>query len=208
MQPMKVEMVRVSKLTAYEFNPKAHPPEQVDMIARSIREFGFRVPLVVTAENEVVAGHGRLLAARDLGLDEVPCVRADDLTDDQVRAFRIADNRSAESDWIEDYLTREIKLLDENGYDIGWMDFDFEEAMEEIKGGQIKRGGERSEVEFSREMLLEHNYVVLYFDNPFDWQVAQEKFNLKTVKDLIPRKAQPRGVGRVLPGAEWLERIR
>ena len=74
-------------------------------------------------------------------------------------------------------------------------------------GGEIARD-EGVEIEFSKELLLEHNYVVLYFDNPMDWKVAQEKFGLTKVKDLIPRKCQPIGVGRVLEGKKWLDRIK
>jgi len=60
------------------------------------------------------------------------------------------------------------------------------------------------EIEFSQELLLEHNYIVFYYDNPFDWEVAKEKYGLKKVKDLIPRKGQPTGIGRVVKGKDYL----
>ena len=64
------------------------------------------------------------------------------------------------------------------------------------------------EVEFAEELMLEHNYIVLYFDNPLDWEVAKDKFGLKKVKDLVERKGHEMGIGRVLKGAEWLGRIK
>jgi len=74
-------------------------------------------------------------------------------------------------------------------------------------GGEIAED-RAAEVEFTKELLLEHNYIVLYFDNPMDWKVALDKFGLKNVKDLIPRKMQPTGVGRVIEGKKWLDRIK
>ena len=73
--------------------------------------------------------------------------------------------------------------------------------------GKNEAGAAAPEIEFSEELLLEHNYVVLYFDNEFDWQVAKDKFGLKKVKDLIERKGQPTGIGRVLNGAEWIKKL-
>lgn len=109
----KVEFLKVNDLKPYEKNAKKHPKEQVDMIAESIRQFGFRQNLVVDADNCVVIGHGRLLAAKQLGLDAVPCVRAEDLTEQQIKALRLADNKVAESEWDLDLLDAELgEILD------------------------------------------------------------------------------------------------
>ena len=89
LKDFKTEMVPIVDLIPYIQNPKAHPAGQVDKIASSIKNFGFLVPLVIDGGNEIVAGHGRLLAAQKLGLGVVPCVRADNLTPAQVKAFRI-----------------------------------------------------------------------------------------------------------------------
>ena len=100
LKDFKTEMVPIAVLIPFVNNPKAHPAGQVDKIASSIKNFGFLVPLVIDGGNEIVAGYGRLLAAQKLGLGVVPCVRADNLTPAEIRAFRLADNKVAESDWF------------------------------------------------------------------------------------------------------------
>ena len=107
---LRIEYIDPDKLTPYENNAKQHPDEQVEHIANSIREFGFRQPIVVDADNVVVIGHGRLMAAKKLGLETVPVVRADDLTEAQVKALRLADNKTNESEW--DFSALESELDD------------------------------------------------------------------------------------------------
>lgn len=85
-------------LIPYSKNAKRHPAEQVRLIANSIREFGFQQPIVVDKHNVVIIGHGRLLAAKRLKIAEVPVVIADELTEDQIKALRLADNKVGESD--------------------------------------------------------------------------------------------------------------
>jgi len=200
--------VGLATIKPYKQNPKQHTNQQVAQIAASIRNFGFLIPIVVDERGEIVAGHGRYLAAQKLGLKEVPVVRVTHLTDEQVRAFRIADNKVAESEWDPDMLRAEIEALKVSDFNIdatGFTDKEVSEILDEIVR---EERSSKPEVEFSQELLLEHNYVVLYFDNPFDWQVAQDKLGLKKVKDLIPRKGQPVGIGRVVRGAPVIERLR
>ena len=111
-------------------NAKQHPPKQVEQIANSIKQFGFRQPLVVDAGNVVIIGHGRLLAAQKLGLDKVPVVRADDLTEDQIKALRLADNKLNESEWDLDFLDAELAEL--KAADIDMTDFGFDLEDEDI----------------------------------------------------------------------------
>lgn len=92
---MKAIMVPLRELKPYENNPRQNT-QAVEAVARSIEEFGFKVPLVVSKDLVIVAGHTRMLAAELLGMTEVPCIKADDLTDEQARAFRLADNKTAE----------------------------------------------------------------------------------------------------------------
>lgn len=124
MNQMKIEYLPVSSLHPYERNAKQHPDDQVEHIANSIREFGFRQPLVVDAENVVVIGHGRLMAAEKLGLDTVPVVRADDLSEAQIKALRLADNKTNESEWDFSLLESELNelKLDFNMADFGFME--------------------------------------------------------------------------------------
>lgn len=127
MEELRIVYLRPEELTPYERNAKQHPPEQIEHIANSIREFGFRQPLVIDADNVVVIGHGRLLAAKMLGLDKVPCTRADDLTEAQIKALRLADNKTNESAWDFGTLDGELKGLR--------LDFDMSKFGFEIPGG-------------------------------------------------------------------------
>ena len=105
---MQIEYIKVSDLKPYENNPRKND-SSVDKVAASIQEFGFKVPIVVDKDNVIVCGHTRWKAARKIGMEEVPCVRADDLSEEQIKAFRLADNKVGESStWDEDMLKLEI----------------------------------------------------------------------------------------------------
>ena len=99
-------------MVPYSQNPKEHPSEQIDKIASSIKKFGFKVPMLITEDHEIIAGHGRLQACRKLGLEEVPAIVVDDLTEAEIKAFRIADNRTTESEWDDELLSVELEELD------------------------------------------------------------------------------------------------
>lgn len=105
---MQIQEIELSELKPYEKNAKKHPAEQVEHIANSLREFGWKQPIVIDRDNVIIAGHGRLLAAKSLGWITAPCIYADDLTEDQVKAFRLADNKTAESDWDFTLLSDEL----------------------------------------------------------------------------------------------------
>ena len=92
----KITLIKVKELNNYEFNSKNHPPEQIGKIADSINKYGFNVPVVVDSKNVIVAGHGRVEAAMTLGMDIIPCIVKKDLTDKEVREYRILDNRISE----------------------------------------------------------------------------------------------------------------
>lgn len=193
MDRLTVEFVGVDEIKPYDRNTKKHSKKQIDNVAESIRRFGFKQPIVIDKDGVIVTGHCRVLAAKKLHIKAVPCIRADDLTPDEINAYRIADNKTNESEWDMDALLAELPEIDLSGFDF------------EFGGGKGKSGDEPGEVEFSEEILLTHNYIVLYFDNDFDWSVAQDRFGLKEVKDLIPRKSQPTGIGRVIDGKKVLE---
>lgn len=118
---MNVEYFDINQIVPYERNAKKHPDEQVEHIANSIKEFGWQQPLVVDKDGVLIIGHGRLLAAKKLGLDAVPCVRADDLTDEQIKALRLADNKTNESEWDFDLLGGELDDI----FDIDMSEFGF-----------------------------------------------------------------------------------
>lgn len=108
---MNVIEMNVDELIPYENNPRKND-DAVDKVALSISAFGFKVPIVVDANNVIVTGHTRLKAAKKLGLSTVPVIKADDLTDEQIKAFRLADNKVAEfSEWDEEKLMKELEAL-------------------------------------------------------------------------------------------------
>lgn len=115
---MKVEYLSPGELYPYPQNAKIHTPDQVKRIAASIKAFGFQQPIVVDKDNVVIIGHGRLFAAQELMLDQVPVVRADDLTEDQVKALRLADNKLNESPYDFSKLEAELAELDIAGFDM------------------------------------------------------------------------------------------
>ena len=116
---MNVEYIAPSELIPYGKNAKRHPAEQVKLIANSIKQFGFQQPIVVDSNNVVVIGHGRLLASKRLKLKEVPIVKIENLSEDQIRALRLADNSVAESEWNLDLLADEVADLDFDLSDFG-----------------------------------------------------------------------------------------
>jgi ParB-like chromosome segregation protein Spo0J len=125
---MKIETLKTADLIPYARNSRTHSDGQVAQIAGSIREFGFTNPVLIDAENGIIAGHGRVMAAGKLGLDEVPCIRLDHLTETQRRAYIIADNKLAlNSGWDEEMLGLELADLREADFDLGLLGFDADE---------------------------------------------------------------------------------
>jgi DNA modification methylase len=125
---MNITIWPIEKVTPYARNARTIPQKAVDKVASSIREFGWRQPIVVDREGVIICGHARLLAAQKLGLTEVPVHVADNLTPAQVRAYRLLDNRShQETDWDEELLGLELLELKDLGLDLSLTGFDFNE---------------------------------------------------------------------------------
>lgn len=119
---MEIIYLSPEKLKPYENNPRMNEGG-VDPVARSIEEYGFKVPIVIDKNNVVVCGHTRLMAAKKLGLDEVPCIMADDLNDEQIKAFRIADNKVSDFSMFDNKkLLQELEELESSdlftGFDL------------------------------------------------------------------------------------------
>lgn len=204
---MKVVDLEVSKLIPYDFNNKEHDKEQVNMIANSIKEFGFNQPLVVDANNIVVVGHWRLLAAKELWLEKVPCIKLEDLSDEQVKKYRILDNKLNESDWAELNLRKDLDMLEDMNF--GDLELDkedlFPELFEELGD---KKKEEEPEIKFTEELGEENNYIVLFFDDSVDWLQAQSLFGLETVDALDSKEGyRRRGVGRVINGTDFMNKL-
>lgn len=134
-KPMKVEMRPTVEVKPYSLNPRTRDEKNVELIAASIREFGFQQPIVVDKKGVVIVGHGRLLAAELLRLQEVPVVVAAHLSIDQARAYRVADNRAAEtSEWDMSVLPLELGDLHRSGFDLGLTLFDMPDLEKMVPG--------------------------------------------------------------------------
>ena len=126
---MNIIMKSLGEITPYEKNAKKHDETQINNVAESIRQYGFVQPIVIDKDGVIVIGHCRALAAKKLGLKEVPCVCVEDLTEEQVKALRIVDNKSNESPWDLDILPDELVELDLSGFDF---DFGFDDEEETV----------------------------------------------------------------------------
>ena len=128
---MQIIDLQISEIKPYEKNPRNNKPA-IDAVANSIKEFGFKVPIVIDKDNVIVCGHTRYAAAKKLKLKSVPCIMADDLTEEQIKAFRLADNKTAElAEWDFDLLNLELgDLVD---FDMEQFGFDLSETKEDIE---------------------------------------------------------------------------
>lgn len=151
---MNILDIKLSDITPYENNPRNNE-EAVEPVMNSIKEFGFKVPIVIDKNNIIVAGHTRYKAAKKLKLETVPCIVADDLNEEQIRAFRLADNKVSEvATWDVDLLDIELS----NIFNIDMASFDFNLGIEEIPE------------ELEREVEKEEKFIVkITFDTYKDW---------------------------------------
>lgn len=139
---MIIKTFKIDDIFPYENNPRVNDAA-VDYVAKSIEEFGFKVPIIIDKDHVIAAGHTRLKAAEKLGLSEVPCIVADDLTPEQVKAFRIADNKVNEfSHWDNEKLANE--LLELQNVDFDMVQFGFQ--VENFEMQQVTAGGDNEEI--------------------------------------------------------------
>lgn len=145
---MKIFDIEIARLKEYENNPRKND-KAVDKVAASIREFGFKVPIVIDGNNVIICGHTRLRAAKRLNLDVVPCIIADDLTDEQIKAFRLADNKTSEfADWDIEKLDEELAALE---IDMSLFGFEYGEKT----GGVSEREDLSDKVSEVYEVIVE-----------------------------------------------------
>ena len=160
---MEIKNINIDDLIPYENNPRKNE-NAVDKVANSISEFGFKVPIIIDKENIIIAGHTRLKAAQKLGIKEIPCIIANDLTEEQIRAFRIADNKVSElSEWNIDKLNLELEdILNINMSDFGF-DFNIDE-FEDFDESELDDNRERNKINIS---------IVL--ENYKDYEIIKER---------------------------------
>ena len=122
---LEIKYININDIKPYENNPRFND-NAVEYVKNSIKEFGFKNPVILDKDNVIVAGHTRVKSAKELGIEEIPCIYADDLTEEQVKAFRLADNKVAEmAEWDFELLDEELADL-ENMTDFGFEDVDIE----------------------------------------------------------------------------------
>lgn len=152
---MEIIERRLNELHPYKNNPRKNDGA-VDAVMESIKEFGFRVPIVIDTNDEIVAGHTRYKAAKKLGIKTVPCIIADDLTDEQITAYRLVDNKTQElSNWDFAKLISELRELTEDFdmqlFGFGAIDGDEEAGESKPKEQTIRSGGELDLGDFEDE---------------------------------------------------------
>ena len=141
----KIVIKDVSELKAYENNPRNND-EAVEAVANSIREFGFKIPIDIDKDNVIIAGHTRLRAAKHLGLKEVPCILCDDLTPEQVKAFRIIDNKTAEiALWDLEKLNQELEGIKMDMEEFGFYDIPVIDEIDEYLKDHTEKPQEEKE---------------------------------------------------------------
>lgn len=221
MDNFKIVMKHIDELVPYAGNPRDND-DSVDFVANSIQQFGFKVPNVIKSDGTLATGHTRLKAVRKLvekygydvpmvdgkgnptgktiNLSVIPCVLADDLTDDQIRAFRIADNKAGEaSTWNLPKL--DLEMLELPTFDMSLFGFPTDEVRKEAK----KSGGTGMET-MELRAFEHHDYLVFVFDNQMDWLNAVNAFGIHKVNAGYGTTKKV-GVGRVVDGKRLLERI-
>ena len=196
---MEIITKKIDELIPYEKNPRNNK-EAIDYVANSIKEFGFKVPIVIDKNNIIVCGHTRYEASKKIGLNEIPCIITDDLTDEQIKAFRLADNKVGEfSKWDKNKLDEELDSLfgifdmNEFGFPIQIEDIELDEEGEE---------------KICAELGEANNYVVLEFETELEWEKAIELLNIERVQTGEENsKIRRHGLGRVIKGKNVLEKL-
>lgn len=203
---MNIVYKPIKELKPYKKNAKKHNKEQIEQIANSIKEFGFTQPVIVDKNNCVVAGHGRILGAKKAGLKQVPTVCLEDLTEEQIKAYRLVDNKLNESEWDNVLLKQSLEEIAD--LDMDMFGFTLEQIADEMLDVE-------PDVPFTEILNEENNYIVLKFENKIDWINAMGLLGVEKVKAYPTKKngnkksfGDRAGVGRVLNGTEVIERLR
>lgn len=163
MKELNIVYKNIKELKPYKKNAKKHSKEQVERIANSIKEFGFTQPVIIDKNNCVVAGHGRILGAKKAGLKQVPTVTLEELTEEQIKAYRLVDNKLNESEWDSVLLTQELEEIKDLNMDL----FGFDLA-EEIEQEEVEK------VEFEKRKLCK---VIVEFENRKDAEKLYKKLS-------------------------------
>lgn len=206
---IKVTYRNIRELKPYKKNAKKHPKEQVERIMNSMKQFGFfeHRAVAIDKDDYVVEGHGRILAAKKAGLTQVPTICLDDMTEEQIKAWRLIENKTAESSYDETLMNEEISELLKSDIDMEVFGFRIDALEDETIEVE-------PDVPFTEILNEENNYIVLKFNNKIDWLNAMGLFGIEKAKAYPTKKEGNKksfgmraGVGRVLDGQKALERV-
>ena len=178
MEELNIVYKPIKELKPYKKNAKKHSKEQVEQIANSIKEFGFTQPVIIDKNNSVVAGHGRILGAKKAGLKQVPTVCLEELTEEQIKAYRLVDNKLNESEWDYSLLDEELENLTE---DINMDLFGFDENVDLTNA-----------FDYETKDKIEKNFFVVSLAFPKDEKEVIMKYlnkNKEKVQEIIRKKA-------------------
>ena len=180
---LNIKKVPTGDLIPYAANSRTHSDAQVAQIAASIKEFGFNNPVLIDSENGIIAGHGRVMAAQKLGLDEVPCLVLAHLSDAQKRAYVIADNKLAlNAGWDEDALKAEIERLQEEEFDTDLTGFSEMEIDDLLEAEEVIDEADEIIHEQSLQVEPAKEYVLILAKDNDEWDEMVEFFKLKKVR--------------------------
>ena len=172
-QKLKVEYRKVEDLIPYARNARTHSDEQIAKLAASIREFGWTNPILIDGENGIIAGHGRLAAARKLNMTEVPCIELSGLTVQQKKALILADNRlSLDADWDNDLLKLEIEELSDQDFDLALTGFDEAQINTIVNGWESDIPEPSPDDDEGADEAKERRLTILI--DPTDYEFAKE----------------------------------
>lgn len=190
---IKIEEVNLDNLKVYGNNPRIND-NAIKYVTNSIKKFGFLVPIVIDKNNVIVCGHTRYLASKELNLKNVPCIRAESLTDKQVKAFRIADNKIHEkSSWDNDLLKEELTELQDFGFDLedlGFLNFELDYILSDNTENFIN---DLEENDFKDNNLLNE-----FFSMTFVFPKNKEEL----IKDYVSKNGKEIIVNKIISWAE------
>ena len=200
----KIELISIDAVKPYKDNAKVHKKKDIELLAEHIKESGWDQPIVIVAETgEIIKGHKRYAAARKLKLKQVPVIKLSGLSEIEIEERRLADNKLAESKWDNQKLKASLTRLMSANCNVSRLGFG-------DLPSKIRKTPEKPEVEFTEVLGESNNYIVLVFDNEIDWLNAQTHFELKQKKAYQVKenkKAQCIGIGRVVDGGKYLNKI-
>lgn len=204
---MQIVKKKISELNPAMYNPRKKLQSKdpaYQKLKKSIETFGYVDPIIYNVETgNIVGGHQRLQVLQDMGHTEIDVVEIA-VDGEKERALNLALNKIS-GDWDRGLLKDLLQELDTGAFDMDLTGFDAKE-LEKMMVDEIFI--EQPEMEFTEELMEEHNYVVLYFDNKMDWQQAVEKLGIHTVHAVDSREGYERkGIGRVLRGIDIIERL-